>query len=101
VQAVLDLPVPANPGGELIGAGLVRPEVGDRVDGLGSPLAALAGPGGYRAGAAGDLDGLGGVRERDSRGLTLINFLILKPDGVVDLRVRRRGRLNLCTKSIS
>ena len=40
VQGVLDLPVPADPGGELVGSGLVRGQVGDRVDGLGAPLAA-------------------------------------------------------------
>lgn len=65
VQAVLDLPVPADPGGELGGAGLVGGQVGDGVDGLGAPAAVFAGPGRDRAGAAGELDGLGGVRELD------------------------------------
>lgn len=49
VQAVLDLPVPPDPGGELVGSGLVRGEVGDRVHGLSrassfSPLAARSSP---------------------------------------------------------
>src|SRR4051795_2899008 len=68
VQAVLDLPVPADPGGELVGAGLMRVQVGDRVDGLGAPAALLPGPGGDGPGAAGDLDGLAGVRELDACG---------------------------------
>ncbi len=68
VQAVLDLPVPPDPGGELLGTGLVRGEVGDRVDGLGAPAAAAPGAGGDRAGLAGDPDGLGGVRELDPGG---------------------------------
>src|SRR3954453_15651845 len=42
----LDLPVPADPGGELVGRGLVRGQVGDGVDGLGVPAALAAGPGG-------------------------------------------------------
>jgi hypothetical protein len=66
VQGVLDLPVPADPGGELVGAGLVRAQVGDRVDGLGAPRG-LAGAGGG-SGLADDLDGLGGVREQDPGG---------------------------------
>ena len=37
VQGVLDLPVPADPDGELGGANLVRAQVGGRVDGLGAP----------------------------------------------------------------
>ena len=49
-------PVPADPGGELVGSGLVWGQVGDRVDGLGVPLARASGV--DRAGAAGDLDGL-------------------------------------------
>src|SRR3954447_13096387 len=56
VQAVLDLPVAAEPPGELGGSGLVRAQVGDRVDGLGVPPAAS----GCRAGAAAELDRLGG-----------------------------------------
>ena len=67
VQSILDLPVPADPGGEFVGPGLVRGQVGDGVDGLGVPAARAAGPGGDRAGAADDLDGLAGVRERDAR----------------------------------
>ena len=46
----------------------MRGQVGDGVDGLGVPAALAAGPGGDRASAAGDLDGLASVRERDSRG---------------------------------
>jgi hypothetical protein len=56
--------MPANPGGELVRTGLVRAQVGDRVDGLGAPLAVTAGG----SGPAGELDGLRGVREGDSRG---------------------------------
>src|SRR5262249_24587808 len=63
VQLVLDLPVAADPGGELAGPGLLGGQAGDHVAGLGTPPAA-AGP----AGAAGDLDGLGGVREREPGG---------------------------------
>lgn len=58
----LDLPVPTDPGGELGGACLVWGQVGDGVDGLGAPAPAT----GRWAGAAGDLDGLGCVREGDS-----------------------------------
>lgn len=54
----LDLPVPADPGGEFFGLGLVRGEAGDGEDGDGLPSSAVAG-----AGPAGDADGLGGVRE--------------------------------------
>src|SRR4029079_19694224 len=65
VQPVLDLPVPADPGGEFGGAGLVVRQVGGRVNGLGAPPALLPGPGVDRAGLANDLDGLDGVRELD------------------------------------
>ncbi|MGH3586800.1 MAG: hypothetical protein ACRDQ0_10800, partial [Pseudonocardia sp.] len=41
VQAVLDLPVPPDPGGQFGGPGLVRAQVGDRVDGLGAPPGAV------------------------------------------------------------
>lgn len=53
-----DLPVPADPGGEFFGLGLVRGEAGDGEDGDGLPSSAVAG-----AGPAGDADGLSGVRE--------------------------------------
>jgi hypothetical protein len=49
--------------GELAGAGLGRGQTGDRVAGLGAPFPA-AGP----TGAAGDLDGLSGVWERQPGG---------------------------------
>jgi hypothetical protein len=68
VQAVLDLPVPADPGGQLLGTGLVWSKVGDRVDGLGAPAALPAGVGAERSGLTGDLHGLAGVRERDPGG---------------------------------
>src|SRR5918995_3824552 len=64
----LYLPVPADPGGELVRSGLVWVQVGDRVDGLGAPPAAFPGSHGDRAGLAGDLHGLAGVRELDSGG---------------------------------
>lgn len=57
-----------DPGGRFLGAGFVRAEVGDRVDGLGAPAALLAGAGGDRPGAADDLEGLAGVRELDPGG---------------------------------
>ena|SRR5215211_2924358 len=38
VQPVLDLPVPADPGCQFVGAALMRAQVGDRVDGLGALL---------------------------------------------------------------
>jgi hypothetical protein len=63
VQAVLDLPVPADRGGGLIGADLVRWQVGDRVDGLGGPPALAAGAGVDRTGLARDLDGLDSAGE--------------------------------------
>src|SRR6266705_916517 len=56
VELVLDLPVAANPLGELVRAGLGRGQAGDRIACLGPPLTAAG-----AAGAAGDLDGLGGV----------------------------------------
>jgi hypothetical protein len=58
VQCIFDLPMPADPGGELVRTGLVRAQVGDRVDGLGAPLAVTAGG----SGPAGELDG--GVKRR-------------------------------------
>ena len=63
VQAVLDAPVSAEPGRELVRAGLVGGQVGDGVDGLGAPFAGVA-----FADLAGDLDGLRGVREQDPGG---------------------------------
>jgi len=42
VQAVLDAPVSAEPGRQLVRAGLVDGQVGDGVDGLGAPLLAVA-----------------------------------------------------------
>ncbi len=68
VQGVLDLPVLADPRSELIGPGLVRVEVGDRVDGLGAPAPLAPSPGRGGADAAGELDGLSGVRKLDPGG---------------------------------
>jgi hypothetical protein len=67
VQPVLDLPLAADPGRQLIGSGVVRGRIGDRVDGLGAPSPLLPGARRDRAGAAGDLDGLAGVRKLDPR----------------------------------
>jgi hypothetical protein len=68
VVQCLDLPVAADPGGELGGGGLVGVQAGDRVNGDGPPLAAV-----QRPDLAGQADGLGGVREGepggDGRGL--------------------------------
>ena len=58
VQAVLDLPVPADEVGEPGRAGLVIGQAGDRVDDHAPPP-----PGAKVADAAGDLDELGSVRE--------------------------------------
>ena len=77
----LDLPVAADPGGELGGGGLVGVQAGDGVDGDGPPLPAVQGPD-----PAGEADGLGGVREGepggDGRGL----------EGAVLLAAVARGR---------
>src|SRR5664280_2970194 len=59
-MAHLDGPVAAEPGGELVGAGLVGGEVGDGVDGFGAPFTAVA-----CADSGGHLDSLGGVWEQD------------------------------------
>jgi hypothetical protein len=59
----LDLPVPADPPGELVGSGLVWCQIGDRVDGFGAPLACPAGA--DRTGLAHDLDCLASLRELD------------------------------------
>ena len=59
----LDLPVAAYPFSELGRGSLGSGQAGDRVDGAGAPfLVAVQGPD-----AAGDADGLGGVREGDPR----------------------------------
>jgi hypothetical protein len=58
VQLVLDRPVPTEVAGELPGCGLAGGQAGHSVDGDGAPSSA-----GKVADAAGDLDGLGGVRE--------------------------------------
>ena len=63
VQLVLDLPVAADPDRELGWRGLAGGQRGDGVAGLGAPSAA-----GDAAGPAGDLDGLGGVGEKQARG---------------------------------
>jgi hypothetical protein len=64
----LDLPVAADPGGELGGGCLVGVQAGDRVDGDGPPPPAV-----QRPDLAGEAEGLGGVREGepdgDGRGL--------------------------------
>jgi hypothetical protein len=64
----LDLPVAADPGGELGGGGLVGVQAGDGVNGDGPPPPAV-----QRPDLAGQADGLGGVREAepggDGRGL--------------------------------
>jgi hypothetical protein len=63
-----DLPVAADPAGQLGRGGLGHGQAGDRVDGDGAPLPAGQGPD-----PAGQADGLGGVREGqpggDGRGL--------------------------------
>jgi hypothetical protein len=59
----LDLPVAADPCSELGGGSLTGVQAGDRVDGDGAPFL-LAGKG---PDAAGEADGLGGVREGDPR----------------------------------
>lgn len=61
------LPLAADPGGQLIGSGVVRGQIGDRVDGPGAPSSLLPGARGDRVGSAGDLDGLAGVRKLDPR----------------------------------
>jgi hypothetical protein len=58
VQAVLDRPVSADVAGELPGCGLGGGQAGHGVDGDGAPSSA-----GKVADAAGELDGLGGMRE--------------------------------------
>lgn len=62
VQAVLDLPVPAQPCRELVGVSPVGVEVGDRVDGFDAPAPLAAGAGVDRSAAADQPDGLAGVR---------------------------------------
>jgi hypothetical protein len=54
----LDLPVPADPSGELGGGSLAEGQAGDRIDGDGLPF-----PAGQRPGPPGDADDLRGVRE--------------------------------------
>lgn len=68
VQRVLDLPVPADPAGELFGTGLVRAQVGDRVDGLGAPSSVSVRARAHGSCLAGELRGLAGVRELDPHG---------------------------------
>jgi len=53
-----DVPVAADPAGQLAGGGLGDGQAGDRVDGDGAPLPARQGPD-----PAGQAEGLGGVRE--------------------------------------
>jgi hypothetical protein len=60
MQPVLDVPVPADYLGELVGADVVEAQVGDRVDGLGVPPS-----GASRSAAAGELDRQAGMRESD------------------------------------
>ncbi len=64
VPGILDLPVPADEGFELGWSRLVGQLIGDRVDGLGAPLALVA----QSLGATGELDGLGSVRKRNLGG---------------------------------
>jgi hypothetical protein len=59
----LDLPVAAEPGGELGGGCLVGVQAGDGVDGDGPPPPAV-----QRPDLAGQAEGLGGVREAESGG---------------------------------
>jgi hypothetical protein len=61
MQACLDGPVPAEPGPQLVGSGVFRAEVGDRLHGFGGPFLAVE-----PAALPGDLDGLTGVRESDT-----------------------------------
>src|SRR5664279_1429572 len=63
MQAVLDRPVPACPVRELSGVGLCGGEAGDRVHGDGVPASGV-----QCTDAAGDLDGLHGVREQQPGG---------------------------------
>lgn len=63
VQAVLDRPVTADDGREFGRAGLGSGQRRDRVDGLTGPFLLPC-----QLAAAGDLDGLGGVRERQPGG---------------------------------
>src|SRR3954447_2702821 len=64
VDLVLDVPVAADPRGELRRSGLVRAQVGDGVDGFGGEAFRLV----QAVSSTADLDGLGGVREVDSSG---------------------------------
>jgi hypothetical protein len=60
----LDVPVAADPSGELCGGGLAGGQAGDGVDGEGPPLLAVRqGPD-----PAGDAEGLGGVGEAEPGG---------------------------------
>src|SRR4051812_23886434 len=64
VDLVLDVPVAADPGGELGGFGLVQVQAGDGIDGLGGePLRLI-----QAAPATADLQRLRGVREPDPGG---------------------------------
>ena len=85
----LDLPVAADPGSELGRGGLAGVQAGDRVDGDGAPfLLAAQGPD-----AAGEADGLGGVRERDPRrdGGDLQGAVLLAAVPAVVLLCSQRG----------